>query len=107
MRTAETESTLTVDGWVTYKNQFAKYAKCYYKRFPTPTRCHLNDDKEGMQIQLAVTDFEGNASFELELVGELADGTWFKLHNYALPKSLNEVLTVIPRMLATWEAANA
>ena len=97
---------LLADGWREYPNQFRKYARCFYKRFDTPTRCHGNDDKAGMQIQVSVSEHEGRASMELELCAGLKDETWLTIHNYALPKTVEEVTALIPRMLAVWESAN-
>jgi hypothetical protein len=98
--------TLLAQNWRECPNQFKKNARCFYKRFETPTRCRCNDDKAGMQLELAVWEHGGVESCELELSGELSDGTWIHLHNHGLPKDLDAVLALIPRMLATWEAAN-
>ena len=100
-------SDLLADGWREYPNQFKKYARCFYKRFDTPTRCHGNNDKSGMQIQISVSEHEGRASMELELCAGLKDETWLTIHNYALPKTVGEATALIPRMLAAWESANA
>lgn len=99
-------SALVADGWREYPNQFRKHARCFYKRFDTPTRCHGNDDKSGMQIQISVSEHEGRASMELELCAGLKDETWLTIHNYALPKTVKDVTALIPRMLAVWESAN-
>jgi len=56
---------------------------------------------------IAVSEGFGHGpSMEMELSGELKDGTWLNIHNYALPKTVDEVTALIPRMLAIWEAAN-
>ena len=94
--------TLAADGWRESPNQFKKYARCFYKRFDTPTRCACND-KPGMQIEVAVSDTGG---MEMELCGELRNGTWLKVLNYALPSTVQEVTALIPRLLAVWETAN-
>jgi hypothetical protein len=96
--------TLIEQGWNECSNQFKKYARCFYKRFDTPTNCHCNHDKTGIQVEISVVESSG--SCELELGGELSDGTWVRLHNHGLPKDLDAVLSLIPRLLATWEAAN-
>ena len=93
-------------GWREYRNHFKEYSRCFYKRFETPTRCRCNSDRSGMQIEIAMSEHGAVESSEIELSGELADGTWMRLHNYVLPKDLDAVLALIPRMLATWEAAN-
>lgn len=96
------------DGWREYPDGFRKYARCFYKRFDTPTRCRCNDDKAGMQVCCAVSEFRWRVSYELDLCGELQDGTWIKLHQWATPEDVEQGLAVIPRMLATWEyIANA
>ena len=97
---------LLAGGWREYPNQFRKYARCFYKQFDTATRCHWNDDKPGMQIQISVSEHEGRVSMELELCAGMKDETWLTIHNYALPKTVNEVTALIPRMLAVWESAN-
>lgn len=94
---------LLAAGWREYPDQFRKYARCFYKRFDTPTRCHCNDDKFGMQICFAVSEHAGVESIEADLCGELADETWVKISPYSLPKDLAGCLATIPRLLATWE----
>lgn len=110
MKKSKIEENITLllaDGWREYPNQFKKWGRCFYKRFDTPTRCHGNSDKVGVQIEISVTEFEGRISMELELCGGLKDETWLKIHNYALPDDLKKVIALIPRMLTTWETANA
>jgi hypothetical protein len=98
---------LLADGWREYPNQFKKYARCFYKRFDTPTRCHGNDDKPGAQIEIAVSyGYAGGVSMEIELCAGLKDETWLKIQNYSLPKTVDEVTELIPRLLAMWESAN-
>lgn len=100
-------SALLADGWREYPNQFRKYARCFYKRFDTPSVCSGNSDKPGMQIEIAVSDgYAGGVSMEMELCAGLKDETWVKIQNYSLPKTVKEVTALIPRMLAAWESAN-
>ena len=96
--------TLIKQGWKECPHQFKTYARCFYKQFETPTCCHCNHDKTGIQVEISVVESAGTC--ELELVGELADGTWMRLLNHGLPTDIDAVLALIPRMLATWEAAN-
>jgi hypothetical protein len=86
------------DTYVLYPN-----AECFFKRFETPTQCHCNDDKKGLLVMIAV--YAVNIEVEVEVVGELFDGTWIKIHQYALPKDIAEVLKIVPRLLVAWEAA--
>lgn len=80
------------------------YTRLVYKQFDTPTRCHLNDDKAGMQVVIEATALPGYPDMvELDVSGELADGTWIRLQQWALPMEAEAVLGVIPRLLATWE----
>lgn len=97
------------EGWREYPDQFRKYARCFFKRFDTPTRCRCNDGKAGMRVCVAVSHHEKCWSYEIDLCGELPDGTWIKLHNYGMPSDIEAGLAAIPRLLATWEfiAANA
>lgn len=96
-------SRLLCDGWREYLDEFRKYARCFFKRFDTPTRCACNDDKEGMQVCVAVSEHDSRYSYEIDLRGELPDGTWINLQNYGMPKDIEAVLNTIPRLLATWE----
>lgn len=98
---------LLADGWREYPDQFKKYARCFYKRFDTPTRCHGNDDKPGIQVQISVSALNEVVCMELEICAGLRDETWLSMHNYSLPKTVNEVTALIPRMLRVWESANA
>jgi hypothetical protein len=99
-------TTLLADGWREYSNQ-KQYARSFYKQFDTPTCCHGNEDKPGVQIEIAVGDgYCGGVMMELELCAGLKDGTWLIIHNYLLPQTVEEVTALIPRMLAVWESAN-
>ncbi len=93
-------------GWREGRDQFRNYARMFYKRHDTPTRCAGNDDKAGVQVCLYVSDLQGRTNIEMEVCGGLADGTWLKLHNYALPQDVHGVLALIPRIIAVWEAAS-
>lgn len=94
-------------GWQEGRDQFRDYARMFYKRYATPTRCAGNDDKSGAQVCIYVSEFQGRQSIEMELRGGLSDGTWLKLHNYSLPPDVQDVLALIPRILAVWEAASS
>jgi hypothetical protein len=100
-------SLLDRGGWREYPDQFRKYARCFYKRFDTPTRCRCNDDKPGMQVCVAVSQHDQQCAYEIELAGELSDGTWIKLHNWAMPDRIEDGLATIPRLLDTWEFISA
>lgn len=102
------DSTKTLEslGWREYPDQFRKYARCFFKRFETATRCACNDDKPGIQVCCAESEgFEGRPSYELDIVGQLPNGTWIKLHQYSLPNEVNGALAFVPQLLAMWEAA--
>jgi hypothetical protein len=90
-------------GWKEYPNRFKPHARCFYKRYNTPTRCSCNDDKEGMQVCVNYYKHDDNESFEIELCGEANDGTWLELKNYSLSSDIEKAIAVIPRLLATWE----
>jgi hypothetical protein len=98
--------TLLEQNWKEYPSQLKKYARCFYKQFETPASCHCNNDKTGIQVEVSVVEWEGTGSCELELGGELVDGTWMRLHNHGLPRDIDAVLALIPRMLMVWEASN-
>jgi len=103
MKAQEIYTKLLADGWREYPDQFRQYARCFYKRFDTPTRCACNDDKSGMQVCIAVSEYESKANYEIDLCGELPDGTWINLHNYTMPESIDDGLAKITRLLAVWE----
>ncbi len=94
---------LASEGWREYPDQFRKYARCMFKQFDTPTRCACNSDKEGMQVCIAVSEWQGKESYEIDMHGQLADWTWIKLHNHGMPEDIKAGLATIPRLLATWE----
>jgi hypothetical protein len=98
---------LPKQGWKEWPDAFKKYGKSYFKRFPTPTRCHLNKDKEGIQVQIVVSEWEGKENHEVFLQGELKDGTWFNFHQHGLKTIRHSITKVIPRMIACWEFANS
>lgn len=110
MNKKEIINLLEITGWKSYPDQFRKEATCMYKRFDTPTRCKCNDDKAGLQVCLSVSEFEHmsgkSASIELDICGELRDGSWVKLLNYGFGSDINKALAAIPSMLAAWETLN-
>lgn len=91
---------LLSSGWREGKDQFKSYARMFYKRFDTPTKCNCNDR---MQVILYVSELHGTENIEMQLCGELKDKTWIKLEYYSLPRSIDEVTKLIPRILKTWE----
>lgn len=95
----------TALGWQKDKDQFREDADMFWRRVPTPTPSRQNREKEGVVVAVYISDFFGVQNAEMELVGELPDGSWIKLMNYLLPKTAEGILAVIPRMLATWECA--
>ena len=96
-------SYLESNGWHESPNRLRKWARCFYRRFATPTRCACNRDKHGIQICVAVSQYNGVHAYEIELHGELPDGTWVNLHNHGMPDDIEEGIKTIPRLLATWE----
>ena len=101
---------LLADGWREWPDQFRQYARCFFKHCETPTRCACNNDKEGIQICIAVYEHVGErrwVSYEVELHGQLPNETWIKFVNHGIDE-FKTALAVIPRLLATWEVcANA
>ena len=61
-----------------------------------------------MPVCVAVSHHEKWWSYEIELHGEISDGTWIKIHNYGMQSDIEACLATIPRLLKTWEfiAAN-
>ena len=101
---AEAVERLLTDGWREYPDHLThRSARCFYKRFDTPTPSQRNRERLGVQICLPVYEHEGRASFNLDLTAELPDGSWIRFHNYSLPSDLEACLKLIPRLLATWE----
>ena len=97
---------LIENGWREYNDYIAmdKSSRFFAKRFDTTTRCACNDDKDGMQVCIRVTSRAMSDSFESTVRGELSDGTWIELLNYAMPENIEDVIAKIPRLLAAWEA---
>lgn len=94
---------LSSEGWREYPDQFKKYARAWFKRFDTPTRCCGNDDNPGQQVCIYVYEDSGVGSVDMDLYAELSDETWMHIHNYGLRRPISEVLKLIPRLIATWE----
>lgn len=100
---------LLASGWKEYEDTLHKEARAFYKRFDTPSRCRCNSDKPGMQIVVRIYDVWGLGGIKIddvitELYGELPDGSWVKIENYALPEKVNIERDIVPRLLAAWEA---
>ena len=110
MNIVEDAEFLVTNGWRESRNRLKTHAMCFYKFYKTETLCRANRDKSGMQIEVALSYISELAHepkcIELELAGELADGTWLKIYQWMLPMDISVALKVIPRMLKTWEAAN-
>ena len=100
-RLHEHVSQLNEDGWKEWTNRLDKPALSFFKRFETKTRCHLNSDKWGMQVQILV--YPASGCYEIKLAGELRDGTWVELHKWSLPEKIKEGIALIPRLLNAWE----
>ena len=94
---------LLAEGWQEYPDQFRKYARCFSKRFDTPTRCACNHRKEGIAVTISTIKHDQYFAYEIELHGELPDGTWVNLQNHGMPDDIEAGLATIPRLLATWE----
>jgi hypothetical protein len=94
---------LEANGWVKSQSTYGRTGPRFYKRFSTPTRCACNHEKEGMQVCVALSSYPECSGYEIELHGELPDGTWIKLHNHGMPDGIEAGLATIPRLLATWE----
>lgn len=91
-------------GWNEYPDMIHKEKRCWYKRFDTPTRCASNDEKPGAQVCISVSEWSyRHECYEMELSGQLPDGTWIKLHNWSMPEAIEAGVAMIPRLLATWE----
>jgi len=97
---------LVKDGWEEFNDSLShKDKRSFYKRFDTPTRCCCND-KEGIQVLIGVWPPlipRSTEAYELEVSGEMSDGTWIKLHEWCMPTNIKKGLEKIPQLLATWE----
>ena len=106
MKETQTIQTLIEQGWKEYPDKFRKHARCFYKRYDTPTRCNCNDDKPGIQVCIAIGEpfmgFEGG-SIEIDICAELSDETWIKMLHYGIGNDVDKALAAIPRILAAWE----
>ena len=92
------------DGWREMPDAFKNYGRSFFKRFPTKSPYRPESEKPGIQIQIVATSWKGKESHEAFLVGELSDGTWIELHQYALNDIEQTLALVIPRLLAVWES---
>lgn len=88
---------LASDGWREHPHKFRAGERLFDKQF----------DSYKIAVGITVWRITDQESFNLEIAGELADGTWIKLLNYSLPADIRAVVKLIPRMLATWEAMNS
>jgi len=91
--------TLVDNGWKEYPDSFRRYARCFFKRFDTPTVCAGNQDKPGIQVCIAVS----GRGYEVDICGGLDDDTWVKIHQWSMPQDIHDGLAIIPRLIATWE----
>jgi hypothetical protein len=98
---------LRESGWREYPNQFKRHARCFYKWFPSVFRCQHNEDKPGIQVELAVSVWDERTAYELEIVGGLPDGTSISLHNYGLPKDIGEVVALVQRLVRLWDLVHS
>jgi hypothetical protein len=90
-------------GWRRYTTPWPEDAYvCFYKSYPTPTRCFHNPEKEGLSVCCTVS-YLFQISYELSVRAGLPDGTTVELHQWSLPDNIDEGLAMIPRMLAAWE----
>lgn len=102
--TSSAIASLESGGWREYTDQFRKGTRCFYKRIDTPTRCHCNSDKDGLQVCIAVGEIDGYTSIEMDIRAELPDGSWVTLHNYGMNHlTMDQVFASIPRLLSAWE----
>lgn len=92
---------LKADGWKEYIDH-SKGGRSFYKAYPSKYAYRPSENKKELQICCTVYELM-RIEFELEIVGELKDGTWIKLLNYGLPDNIENVLNKIPRMIKTWE----
>ena len=94
------------NGWKEYSDYITmdKSSRFFAKRYATASRCACNHEKDGMQVCMRVTSHAMADSFEMTTRGELPDGTWIDLLNYAMPENIENVIAKIPRLLAAWEA---
>ncbi len=102
-----TISKLEALGWKIQKHATEPHTTQLWKRHPTPTRCHCNDNKD-LIIQFNVMNLNDHMSLSLHVIGELAGETWgVVLENYSLGQDYEQALAKIPRLLRTWEAIAA
>jgi len=93
------------NGWREYPDQIRKTARCFYKRFDTPSKCNCNNEKEGLQVCAGVSHWDGFESVELDIAGELPDESWIQLKGYGFKSNtdIESIIATIPRLLAAWE----
>ena len=99
----EMTSYLEANGWHEYSYVLRPESRCFYKYFSTPTPCACNDSKPGLQVGVACAEIQGHVMYDLDICGELPDGSWVKVAQWGLHDGIEEGLKVIPRMLSAWE----
>lgn len=92
-------------GWTAFWDPLAKADQCFFKIFPTPTHCALNDHP-GRQVALYMWAWhEDVVDYEIVVCGQLADKTWVKLLQYGISSGdIEKALATIPRLLRAWES---
>lgn len=107
MRKQQAIEQLERDGWEHFKRyDYGENCTAFYKRFDTSTTCNHNDGKKGKQVELYLWDFKQleAPTIDIEIVGEIKDGSWIKIQQWSF-NSVDKALSVITRMIATWEFA--
>jgi hypothetical protein len=100
---------LEENGWKEFPihKDLHTHRRNWAKRYPTKTRCALNDDKEGVQVVLRYWFFSGHGrtheSFDLQFTAELADGRWPRVEIEA-GDSIESIESAVALILVAWEA---
>ena len=100
---------LAEQGWKTGRvSQLDSCDFVWYRRYPDAPRCCLNENKPGIQVCLMMWDFGQHASFQVDIRGELLDGTPVELKAFSIPaRDLIEILDgQVAKMLRAWTVVN-
>ncbi len=96
-------------GWREYSTP-KEYVTLLCKCLATPTPCAANGDKPGQQVCIYLYnraqmrgDRRQGFSYEIEISGQLTDGSWIRLRQHSFDGDIMDSYPVIRRLLSTWE----
>lgn len=110
MKTIDEIHDIEKEGWKLWEtNRFDSCDRHWFKRVDTPTRCFLNTDKRGVQIELREWDsrkYGRNAiGYDLNFSAEMADGRWFR-SQIGVEATIESIDAGVKAILVSWEVVS-